>query len=77
MTEIRFTVHRAGSGSLTVFNVKGERVRTLLNGQLAEGPHAVTWDGQDDAGRQAPTGVYFYRLEVNGEVGVRKMMLVK
>ena len=77
MTEIRFTVHRAGSGSLAVFNVKGEQVRSLLRGQIAEGPHSVTWDGQDDTGRQAPTGVYFYRLEVNGEVGVRKMMLVK
>lgn len=77
MTEIRFTVHRAGSGSLQVFNVKGERVRTLLQGRMEEGSHTVTWDGQDEVGRQAPTGVYFYRLELNGEVDVRKMMLVK
>ena len=77
MTEIRFTVHRAGPGSLRVFNVKGEQVRTLMQGRLNTGPHSVTWDGQDDTGRQAPTGVYFYRLEVNGEVDVRKMMLVK
>jgi len=76
-TEIRFTVHRAGSGALQVFNVKGELVRTLLQGRLPTGPHVVSWDGVDDAGRQAPTGVYFYRLELNGEVDVRKMMLVK
>ena len=77
MTEIRFTVHRAGSGSLRVFNVKGEMVRTLIQGRLDTGSRTVTWDGQDDAGRQSPTGVYFYRLEINGEVDVRKMMLVK
>jgi len=77
MTEIRFTVHRAGSGSLQVFNMKGELVRTLLQGRLDEGPHAMTWDGADDAGRQSPAGVYFYRLDLNGETDVRKMMLVK
>jgi hypothetical protein len=77
MTEIRFTVHRAGPGALQVFNVKGELVRTLMQGRMNTGPHTVTWDGQDDAGRQSPTGVYFYRLEINNEVDVRKMMLVK
>ncbi len=76
-TEIRFTVHRAGSGSLQVFNVKGELVRTLMQGNLSTGPHVVTWNGADDTGRQSPTGVYFYRLDLNGEVDVRKMMLVK
>jgi hypothetical protein len=76
-TEIRFTVHRAGHGALQVFNVKGELVRTLLRGHLATGPHAVSWDGLDEAGRQSPTGVYFYRLSLNGESDVRKMMLVK
>ncbi len=77
MTEIRFTVHRAGAGSLRIFNAKGELIRTLLQGQIADGPHVMSWNGLDDAGRQAATGVYFYRLEVNGDVGVRKMMLVK
>ena len=76
-TEIRFTVHRAGTGALQVFNVKGELVRTLLQGRISAGPHVLSWDGADEAGRQSPTGVYFYRLELNGEVDVRKMMLVK
>ncbi len=76
-TEIRFTVHRAGFGTLAVYDVRGELVRTLLQGRLAEGPHAVTWDGRTEDGLQAPSGVYFYRLELNGESSVRKMMLVK
>ncbi len=76
-TQIRFTVHRAGYGALEVFNLRGEHVRTLLRGRLAVGPHAVTWDGRTDDGREAPSGVYFYRLQLNGESSVRKMMLVR
>jgi hypothetical protein len=76
-TEIRFTVNRAGPGSLRVYDLKGGLVRSLVEGALREGPHVVTWDGRDAAGDPAATGVYLYRLEVNGEVGVRKMLLVK
>lgn len=76
-TEIAFTVHRAGPASLRVYDLKGGLVRSLHEGRLEEGPHAMTWDGRDATGQMSPAGVYFYRLELNGEVGVRKMMLVK
>ena len=76
-TEIRFTVNRAGKGSLRVYNLRGELVRSLLEGTLRAGPHVLTWDGRDAVGDPAATGVYLYRLEVDGDVGVRKMMLVK
>jgi len=76
-TEIRFTVHRAGTGSLLVFDVRGQRVRTLLRGRLETGPHAVTWNGRADDGSEVPSGVYFYQLRLNGECSVRKMMLVR
>ncbi|MBK7702321.1 MAG: Ig-like domain-containing protein [bacterium] len=76
-TEIAFTVHRAGPASLRVYDLKGGLVRSLHEGRLEEGPHAMTWDGRDATGQLSPAGVYFYRLELNGEVGVRKMMLVK
>jgi hypothetical protein len=76
-TEIAFTVHRAGWGTLRVYDVKGNLVRTLVDGHQVVGSHAVTWDGRDDAGRQAPSGVYVYRLQVNDQVGSRKMLLVK
>ncbi|NTV03805.1 hypothetical protein HGA89_02645 [bacterium] len=76
-TEIAFTVHRAGPASLRVYDLKGGLVRSLHEGRLEEGAHAMTWDGRDATGQLSPAGVYFYRLEINGEVGVRKMMLVK
>lgn len=77
LTEIRFTVHREGLGSLRVFNVKGEQVRTLHEGQFVPGSYAVQWSGETDQGARAATGVYFYRLEVNGQSETRKMMLLK
>lgn len=76
-TEIRFTVHRAGRGSLQVFNLKGEVVRTLREGHFETGAYALQWDGRADDGTRAATGAYFYRMELNGESSVRKMMLVK
>ena len=76
-TEIAFTVHRAGPASLRVYDLKGGLVRSLHEGRLEEGGYAMTWDGRDATGQLSPAGVYFYRLELNGEVGVRKMMLVK
>lgn len=76
-TDIRFTVHRAGAGSLRVFDVQGRVVRTLFVGDFATGPQQFTWDGRDDAGDGVASGVYLYRLEVADEVGSRKMMLLK
>jgi hypothetical protein len=77
MTEIKFTVHQSGEGALQVFNLKGEMVRTLLSGNIAEGPHAISWDGLNDNGQEVSGGIYLYRLEVNGDASSRKMMLVK
>lgn len=76
-TEIHFTVHRAGEGSLRVYDARGTLVRCLHDGIFRTGPHAFTWDGQDESGRSVASGVYLYRLDVGGEVGARKMLLVK
>jgi hypothetical protein len=76
-TVIRFTVHREGPASLQVFDARGYLVRTLFAGDLPAGPHAFRWDGRDDAGRSQPSGVYVYRLGVAGDIGIRKMMLMK
>jgi hypothetical protein len=76
-TEIRFTVHRAGEGSLRVFDTQGRLVRTLYVGEFATGAQSFTWDGRSDTGAPVASGTYLYRLEVAGETGSRKMMLLK
>lgn len=77
MTEIRFVVPRAGRGSLRVYNLRGELVRTLLSGQIQAGESTVMWNGRADDGQQVSSGIYFYRLQVDNEIDVKSMMLLK
>ena len=62
--------------SIRVFDVKGRLVRTLIDSDLEPGQYAVTWDGKDSKGGNCPTGLYLYRLEVQGEAPIAKKMLV-
>jgi subtilisin family serine protease len=76
-TRIGFSLARAAAVHLGVYGVGGERVRTLLDGPQAAGPHAVIWDGRDDAGRVVRSGVYFYRLAAGADRATRKMVLMR
>jgi len=76
-TTIRFDVPRAGAGSLRVYNLRGELVRTLKSGQFNEGPDAVVWNGRSDRGAVVGSGVYFYRLEVGTDSVTRRMVMLK
>jgi hypothetical protein len=63
--------------SLAVFNVRGQRVRTLVSGPRSGGRHIATWDGRDDRGESVSSGVYFYRMTQPGFEQTRKMLLMK
>ena len=76
-TSIPFALPSRAEVRLSVFNVLGQRIRTLLNGQIEAGYHRLAWDGRNDAGRQAGAGVYFYLLESGQFRQTRKMTLVK
>ena len=76
-TVIAFALPVSQDVTLAVYDVRGQRVRTLVRGALEAGNHEVTWLGRDDTGRQAASGTYFYRLTVGGEHLVGKMLLVK
>ena len=52
-------------------------VCSLLSGTVEPGMHRLEWDGRDSRGRQASSGVYFLRLNAQGETRVRKMILIK
>ena len=67
-THIRFALARGGFTSLRVFDPGGRLVRRLVEGDLAEGPHAAPWDGRDEAGRLVPPGVYLVQLRAGGTV---------
>ena len=77
-TEIRFGLPAAATADLKVYDTTGRLVRTLLDGApYGAGFHRVSWDGTDDRGQRASTGVYFYVLETGAERQHGKMLLLK
>lgn len=76
-TTIVFTIPSSGHASLAVYNLAGQKVRTLMDEPMSAGNHVVVWDGHDDAGRTVSAGVYFTRLTAGGTIATGKMVLVK
>lgn len=77
-TTLHFDVpDHSGAVRLAVYNVRGQVVRTLVQDAVNRGRYELTWDGRDDRGVPAATGVYFARLEVAGRSENQKMMLLR
>jgi immune inhibitor A len=77
-TLIKFNIGSSASHvTLTVFNILGRHVRTLLDSDLPGGTHEVRWDGHDERGVEVGSGVYFYRLESKNASATRKMLLLR
>jgi len=78
-TVIRFEVQGSRFVNIEVYNLRGQKVRTLLDGssEFGAGSHDVVWNGQDDSGRSMSSGVYLYRIQAGDDVAVRRMLLMK
>ncbi|MCB0288541.1 MAG: T9SS type A sorting domain-containing protein, partial [Calditrichaeota bacterium] len=62
---------------LNIFNILGEKVRTLTNRNYTVGEYTSVWDARNDAGNPVSSGVYFYRLSSDKQTLTRKMLLVR
>jgi hypothetical protein len=76
-TKIQFAVPNEQNISLVIYNILGQRVRTLVQGVRPVGQYTVTWDGKDEAGRTVESGVYICRLETGSIALVKKMLMLK
>jgi len=76
-TTICFNLPVSGNVKLSVYNVKGQLVKTLINGYMVKNTHEVVWNGVDENNVSVGSGVYFYRLEANGKQETKKMILMK
>ena len=76
-TSIRFDLKDAGSVDIVVYNLLGQKVKTLVNSELTTGYHEVVWDGTDNQGAPVGAGVYIYSLSSEHFSQTRKMILLK
>ncbi len=76
-TEIRFDLHAPARVTLTVYNILGEEIIRLIDAEYPAGTHAVIWDGVDENGQPAASGIYLYRIVAGAVSASRKMVLLK
>jgi len=77
-TQIRFSMGAQENVSLTIYDIMGRRVRSLINGEsYSSGFHVINWDGRDNAGQKVASGMYIYRIKAGDFIADKKMLLVK
>jgi tetratricopeptide (TPR) repeat protein len=77
-TTISFSLPFDSEVELCIYNIKGQKVKTILADVMSKGKHSVVWSGEDNRGRKVSSGVYFYQIVVNGEFErMNKCLLLK
>lgn len=76
-TTISFSLKQKDQVSLEIYNLLGQKVRTLVSGELDSGTHNVTWNGRDGNNRPVSSGVYFYKMKAGRYTSTKKMIMMK
>ena len=77
-TTISFELAKESDISISIYNIKGQKVKSLTNANYETGTHSVTWNGKDDNNKSVASGIYYYKLNMDGEdVSVRKCVLLR
>ncbi|MCK4694999.1 MAG: gliding motility-associated C-terminal domain-containing protein, partial [Candidatus Cloacimonetes bacterium] len=77
-TTIDFTTQNNSNIELTIYNIKGHKIKTLANNDYTQGSHSIIWDGKDSHNKQVSSGIYYYMLRINGKTeAVKKCLLLK
>lgn len=76
-TWIKYSLPELSNVALNVYNIRGELVRSLFNGEQSSGKYTIEWDGLNDSGNRVNSGIYFYRLQTDGSIETKKMFMLK
>jgi len=76
-TEITFDIAKAGRVSIDIYNITGQKIRSLYDGDVNAGIHRIVWDSRTDDGGTAASGVYFYKMKAEDQIQTRKMVMIK
>ena len=75
-TNIHFSIKNSNNIQLDIYNIKGQKVRSILNNRLEGGDHVIEWDGADNKGHCLGSGIYFIKLKTEQGVNVAKMLKI-
>ena len=77
-TTIEFSIKNDSKIELTIYNIRGQNIKTLIHDEFTKGNHSIVWNGDDESNKLVSSGVYLYKLNVNGKTeAVRKCLLLK
>ena len=75
-TTINYQLPIGSKVELTIYNLLGQQIRTLVNTQQSAGAHQVLWNGRDESGKQVTSGIYFYQLKAGNNFNQTKKMVL-
>lgn len=76
-TNISFTLEKADIVQLNIYNILGEKIKTLVTGEQSRGKHSFSWNGKNDSGMSVSSGTYIYRLKVGQLIETKQMLLIR
>ncbi len=76
-TTFRFSIPKCIGVEFSIFNITGEKIRTLISGTAESGLHLLDWNGRNEKGIHVVSGLYFYKLKSGDFIQSRKMLLLK
>jgi len=76
-TTIELTLSKRENVEVTIYNVLGKEVKSLVKGTLDEGEHSFQWNGRDNESQSLPSGIYFYKISTDSRSIFKKMLLMK
>ena len=77
MTSISFSIPKDSYVDLSIYNIKGQKINTIVNETMEKGLHEIIWKGLDYNQKKVSSGVYFYKLISNNKTDIEKMILLK
>lgn len=76
-TNFRFTLATSAHVKIEIYNIVGQRVRTLVDVDMKAGVYVADWDGKNDKGKSVSSGIYLYRMQAGDFTDMKKMLLLK
>lgn len=76
-TTIRYQIPNQSNVNLDIYNLQGQKIRTLVAKEQKAGYYNVVWDGRNEAGQTVSSGVYLYRVQAGSFVASHKMLMIK